>query len=177
MAGATDKRVVLLNGPAGVGKTTIGRRLAATARNGVCIHGDDLRRFVVAREPGAVEHGLGYVGGTALSDVYLDAGYHLVVFDFVFERPIDVERFLGRLRSDAAVHLVTLWAPLETVAVRERGRLDRERLGGRVAACWRTMAANLPELGAVVDARGGVDEVLAEVCRQIAAGTGAGASG
>jgi MoxR-like ATPase len=46
--------VVLLNGPAGVGKTTVGRRLAASARNGVCVHGDDLRRFVVTREPDAV---------------------------------------------------------------------------------------------------------------------------
>jgi ABC-type transport system involved in cytochrome c biogenesis ATPase subunit len=55
-------QVVVLNGPAGVGKTTVGRRLAGTARNGACVHGDDLKRFVVAREPGTVEQGLSYVG-------------------------------------------------------------------------------------------------------------------
>ena len=45
--------MVVLNGPPAVGKTTVGRRLAATARNGVCVHGDDLKRFVVATEPGS----------------------------------------------------------------------------------------------------------------------------
>ena len=170
-AGAmADQQVVVLNGPAGVGKTTVGRRLAATARNGVCVHGDDLRRFVVAREPGSVEQGLSYVGGAALADVFVDAGYELVVFEFVFERRLHVERFLRRLRSDVAVVLVTLWAPLETVVARERGRPGRAPLGDRVAACWNTMAANLPELGTPVDARGPVEEVLGEVRRQMERG-------
>jgi thymidylate kinase len=163
-------QVVVLNGPAGVGKTTIGRRLAATARNGACVHGDDLKHFVVTRQPGTVEHGLSYVAGAAVTDVFLAAGYDLVVFDFVFERRIDVDRLLRRVRADAAVHLLTLWAPLETVASRERGRLDRARLGERVTACWQAMAVNLPELGAVVDARGAVDDVATDVRRQIAAG-------
>jgi chloramphenicol 3-O-phosphotransferase len=169
--GQTGRQVVVLNGPAGVGKTTVGRRLAATARNGVCVHGDDLKRFVVAREPGSVEQGLTYVGGAALADVFLEAGYDLVVFEFVFERRMDVERFLGRLRSDAAVALLTLWAPLETVLARERGRPDRAPLGDRAAACWNAMATALPELGATVDARGSVEEVLAEALRQVAAGS------
>jgi ABC-type cobalamin/Fe3+-siderophores transport system ATPase subunit len=163
--------VVVLNGPAGVGKTTVGRRLAGTAGNGACVHGDDLKHFVVAREPGTVEQGLSYVAGAAVTDVFLAAGYDLVVFDFVFERRSDVDRYLGRLRSDAAVHLLMLWAPLETVATRERGRLNRTRLGERVAACWYAMALNLPELGAVVDARGAVDDVVAGARRQIAAAT------
>jgi thymidylate kinase len=164
-------QVVVLNGPAGVGKTTVGRRLAATAGSGACVHGDDLKQFVVTRRPGAVEHGLSYVAGAAVTNVFLAAGYDLVVFDFVFERRIDVDRLLGRLRADTAVHLLTLWAPLETVAGRERGRLDRARLGERVATCWQAMALNLPELGVVVDARGGVDDVVTDARRQIAAGT------
>lgn len=48
------RRIVLLNGPAGAGKSTLGRRLAATSRNGACVHGDYLKRFVVARESGTV---------------------------------------------------------------------------------------------------------------------------
>lgn len=71
---AATQRVVLLNGPAGVGKTTAGRRLAATARNGTCVHGDDLKHFVVSRDPDTVQGGLSYVGGAALADVFLDAG-------------------------------------------------------------------------------------------------------
>ena len=108
----------MVNGPAGVGKTTLGRRLAATARNGACVHGDDLKRFVVAREPDTVALGLSYVGGAALADVFLDAGYDLVVFEFVFPRGVHVERFLRALRSGVPVHLVTLWAPLATIVER-----------------------------------------------------------
>jgi predicted kinase len=163
----TGARVVLLNGPAGVGKTTIGRRLAATARNGVCIHGDELKRFVVAREPGAVEQGLSYVGAAALADVNLAAGYELVVFEYVFERRAHAKRFLRALRSDVPVALLTLWAPLEVVAAREAARPGRDRLGERVAACWHALAANRHELGVVVDARGSVDEVLEKLSRSV----------
>jgi hypothetical protein len=70
------------------------------------------------------------------------------------------------------VHLLTLWAPLETVILRDRARVDRAPLGERVTACWHAMAINLPELGTVVDARGVVDEVVTDARRQIAAGTG-----
>src|SRR4051794_9471356 len=117
--------VVLVNGPAGVGKTTVGRRLAATARNGICIHGDDLRAFIVVRDPRAVGRGLSYAGGAALADVFLDAGYELVVFDFVFPSGRQVARFHEALRTPAPVHLLTLWAPLTTVTAREAARPRR----------------------------------------------------
>ena len=52
-------RVVLLNGPAGVGKTTVGIALASLVPNGPCIHGDQLRSFIVTRVDGTVEGGLG----------------------------------------------------------------------------------------------------------------------
>ncbi len=76
------------------------RRLAAGARNGACIHGDELKRFVVTRGPDTVGQGLSYLGAAALTDVFLEAGYDLVVFEFVFERRLHAERFLGALRSD-----------------------------------------------------------------------------
>jgi chloramphenicol 3-O-phosphotransferase len=162
--------VVLLNGPAGVGKTTVGRRLAATARNGACIHGDDLKRFVVAREAGTVQQGLSYVGGATLVDVFLDAGYDLVVFEFIFARAGHVARFLRTLRSNVPVHLITLWAPLATISRREALRPDRERLGSRVAECWHELAANLGELGVVVDASVSVDDVVGDVRRRVEGG-------
>jgi thymidylate kinase len=161
--------VVVLNGPAGVGKTTVGRRLAAGVRNGVCVHGDDLRRFVVARDPRTVVAGPSYVAGAALADVYLDAGYDRVVFEYVFPAARHVERFRRALRSRAPVHVLTLWAPLAIVAAREAARPGRERLGGRVAACWHELAAGLPGLGAVVDASGPVESVVAEIERRLSA--------
>jgi chloramphenicol 3-O-phosphotransferase len=154
------RRVVLVNGPAGVGKTTVGRAMAATVRNGICIHGDDLKHFVVSRKPGTVEGGLTYVGGASLADLFLDAGYELIVFEFVFPGRRHVARFRDALRASVPVHLLTLWAPLATVTRREAGRQNRERLGGRMAECWHELAAGLDELGAVIDASPPVDEVV-----------------
>jgi|SRR4051794_16904612 chloramphenicol 3-O-phosphotransferase len=165
--------VVLVNGPAGVGKTTVGRRLAATARNGICIHGDDLKAFIVARDPRAVGRGLSYPGGAALADVFLDAGYELVVFDVVFPSGRQVARFHEALRTVAPVHLLTLWAPLTTVTAREAARPHREPLGSLVTQSWRELFANLADLGAVVDAGRPVDDVVAEARRAVDASTGA----
>src|SRR3954452_6880573 len=152
--------VVLVNGPAGVGKTTVGRRLAATARNGICIHGDELIGFIVARDPRAVGRGLSYAGGAALADVFLDAGYELVVFEFVFPSGRHVGRFHDALRAPVPVHLLTLWAPLTTVTAREAARPHQEPLGSLVTQSWRELFANLADLGAVVDAgRPGGDAV------------------
>ena len=153
--------VVLLNGPAAVGRTTVGRRLAATADNGVCIHGDDLRRMIVTHRPGTVARGLSYVAGAALADVFLEAGYELVVFEFAFPAPRHVERFRRALRSPAAVQTVTLWAPLGVTLARDRSRPHQGRLGdAAVTASWAELEAHLSELGPVVDADAPVAQVV-----------------
>lgn len=69
-------RLVVVNGPTGVGKSTVAPLLAARVTNGASISGDDLKRFVVRRaEPPTVETGLTYVGAGALADVFLRGGY------------------------------------------------------------------------------------------------------
>jgi hypothetical protein len=158
------RRVVLLNGPAAVGRTTVGRRLAQTAANGVCIHGDDLRRMVVTHEPGTVARGLTYVAAAALAGVFLDAGYELVVFEFGFPRPADVERFRRALRSGVPVVSVTLWAPLAVTLARDRARPSQGRLGdAAVTGSWAELEAHLAELGPVVDADAPVAQVVETV--------------
>jgi chloramphenicol 3-O-phosphotransferase len=164
------QRVVLINGPAGVGKTTVARALAATAANGVCIHGDALKDFVVAREePVTVETGLSYTGGAALADGYLQGGFELVVFEFVFPTAAQIRRFevaLRVLRGNPEIRLVTLLAGLDIVIEREGKRIGRQPLGGRVTESWNEIATGLDdfaELGAVVRAEGSPAEVLAAV--------------
>jgi hypothetical protein len=56
---AERPRVVIVNGPASVGKTTTSRALAAIGRTGACVHGDDLKSFIVRRD-NPVATGLGY---------------------------------------------------------------------------------------------------------------------
>ena len=90
-----------------------------------------------------------------------------MVFDFVFSRGQHVGRFLRAMRSDVPVHLLTLWAPLATVAAREAVRPNRDRLGSRVADCWHELAAHLDEIGVLIEAVGPVDDVVRAVERTV----------
>jgi hypothetical protein len=165
-------RVVILNGPAGVGKTTVGRLLAGRPANGVCIEGDALARFIVARVPGAVREGLGYENGATIAANYLRGGYELVVFEYCFEERAHVERFLDAYTGPAPVFLFTLWAPLALVERRESARAGRRRLGERVPDCYRAMEEHLAELGDLVDATGDPYDIAALIDERTLAGTG-----
>jgi hypothetical protein len=157
-----DQLVVLINGPGGVGKSSVAPRVAAGAANGACIAGDDLKGFIVTRaEPPTVALGLAYVGAAALTDVYLAAGFERVVVDFVFEHPRHISRFADALVTSARVMPITLWAPLDVV-VRRHGQRSRPRQAEDSAErSWRAIAEQLDHLGIVIDATGTVEETLA----------------
>lgn len=170
---AARARVVIVNGPAGVGKTTTARILAALGRSGACVHGDDLKGFIVRRDA-PVATGLGYRNGATVAGNFIAGGYDLVVFDYVFESPAGIEVFLGAYTASAPVHLFTLWADLPTVLAREAQRHDtRQPLGDRVRACHAAMERHLDELGEIVDtSHRDARAVAAEVCLRACAGSG-----
>lgn len=172
-AGSRRPRVIVINGPAGVGKTTTARALAATVDNGACVHGDDLRDFVVTRREGSVRGGLGYRNGAALAGNFIDAGYDLVVFEYVFESPRAREHFRAAYEAAAPVHFFTLWAPLEVVRRRDLARRGRRPLGERVEWCYRAIEEHLDGLGAVVVTDGRtVDDIVAEIISRCERGDG-----
>lgn len=167
------QRVIVINGPAGVGKTTTARLLASQARNGACVHGDSLKEFVVSRQEGTVQQGLGYVNGASVVTNFVNGGYDVVVFEYVFERPKGLHDFLSAYGAVAPVHLFTLWADLDTVVQRELRRTGRDRLGQRVVDCYRTMERHLPSLGTRVDtATSNVAAVAEQITAMCEAGEG-----
>ena len=168
---ADQPRVIVLNGPAGVGKTATGRALAATAAAGACVHGDSLMHMVVRREK-TVEQGLSYVGAAKLTGVYLDAGYDLVVVEFIFQTPANVQRFLDAYANAAPVHLFCLWAPLDVVQAREAARPGRERIGGRVSELWEIMNAAGPGIGVRVDTDRPLADTVTDITGRVRAGDG-----
>jgi ribose 1,5-bisphosphokinase PhnN len=152
--------IVVLNGPAGVGKSTVGRQLAARSANGIHIAGDSLREFVVTREAHRPT-GLAFRAAAALIEVYADAGFDRIVFDFVFEGPEHLRPLRTALAPAPEFTLITLWAAPAVLRARKaaRGRGDEhitDQVGHRLAR----MRANLAGLGVIVPADGGVDEVV-----------------
>ncbi|HEV2734471.1 MAG TPA: AAA family ATPase [Longimicrobiaceae bacterium] len=142
--------ILLLNGPAGVGKSTVAGHLAELCPGTVCIHGDVLRGFSSADARSHLGPGSTYRAGAALAAAYLDMGAPRVIFEYVFEGPVQIGYFTRDTPAHVAVHVVTLWAPFDVIATRERQRPGRECLGARLEACYRSMEANLEHLGAVV---------------------------
>jgi chloramphenicol 3-O-phosphotransferase len=147
-------RILLLNGPAGVGKSTVADHLAELSPGTVCIHGDMLRSFAPADARTHLGPGSTYRAGAALAAAYLTMGAPRVIFEYVFESSVQVDHFLRAMPSHIFLKLVTLWAPFAVVAAREQKRSGRQRLGGRVEACYREMEANLTHLGTVVPTTG-----------------------
>jgi len=146
----TLPHILLLNGPAGVGKTSVSEELVSLSPASVCIHGDTLRSFTTCDAREFLGGGSTYRAAAALSTAYLDMGARRVIFEYIFENPAHVETFKRAAKLGVPIHLVTLWAPFSVVQARESHRRDREHLGPRVEACYRTMEMHLDQLGIIV---------------------------
>ncbi|WP_044531470.1 AAA family ATPase [Herbaspirillum sp. B65] len=155
--------VVVLNGPAGVGKTTICKHLAQTFPRTVAISGDAVREF----SPSDARDWLGprstYRASASLISSYLEMGAGRVLFDYIFETRDAFETFRDLLPEKTPVHLFTIWAPLETVIAREANRPNRERLGDRVIHTYEVMQRNLDYLGEIIQNTGSIEAVITRI--------------
>ena len=175
MAQINEKRVprqlLILNGPAGAGKTTVARRLVAWHPNTVCISGDAVRAFAPA-DPAATRGLLGggstYRAAASLVTSYYEMGARRVIFEFVFETPSHVAHFNSACPPDVVTQLVTLWAPVAVLQARAAARAGREPFGDRIAASARAMESCIDRLGTVITTDGRtVDDIAREVDRAL----------
>lgn len=146
-----ESRIIIINGPAGVGKTTVSGLIANYGNNSACIHGDDFPGYIVNRDLKKVATGLGYRNGATVTNNFINGGYDLVVYDYIFEDQTHIPKFLRYLTVDSEIHFFTLWESLNIIIDREAKRLDRDRLGSRVRECYHTMERSLNKLGLIVD--------------------------
>lgn len=153
--------LVVLNGPPGVGKTTVSRLLADLLPGTVRIEGDRLRAFVPDNPRPFLGRGSTYRAAATLACAYLEMGAPRVLFDYCFLRPAHSAYFESRLTTGLDVRMFTLWAPLPTVRAREQGRSGRSPLGHAVDACHAEMQQHLSTLGTLVDAEAPTAQTIA----------------
>lgn len=148
----SEKELVLLNGPAGVGKTTVSRSLAAKLDGTVCISGDDLRAFAPSDARSIFGPGSTYRVGAALAEAYFGMGARRVIFEYVFESARQVEYFRNGVPTERQLHLVTLWAPWDLLIVRAATGRERHNLAeDQIRKCHAAITANRSQLGWILD--------------------------
>jgi predicted kinase len=147
------REVIVLNGPAGVGKSTVSQHLRELVPGTVAISGDALRSFVPGNARDFLGGGSTYRAAAALTNAYLGMAAPRIVFDYVFSHPAHLDYYCKALgRTDVHLYLFTLWAPLEVVVARELARPGRRRLGSAVVhECHAEIAENLKQLGHVIE--------------------------
>lgn len=91
--------VVVINGPAGGGKTTVSRLLAQRHPGTINIAGDALRHFAPQEVRDFLGTGSTYRFGAELAAAYLAMGAAQVLFDYVFDDARKLDPVLQRATS------------------------------------------------------------------------------
>lgn len=146
-------KIIIINEPPAVGKSTTAELIAQSSQNSVCIRGDDIENWIVNRNSEDLTKGLTYINGGACCGNYLKAGYELIVFEYVFTKKVDVERFIENCGIEESCFLFTLIARLSIIKQREFSRLHQNRkpLGKAVDIAFDEIIKNKTELGTFID--------------------------
>lgn len=144
--------VVVINGPAGVGMTTVSRVLARNHPGAISIAGDALRDFAPEDVRNSLGAGSPYRRWRWRCTRCCLSGHGAtrVIFDYVFDDAEKLDLFCSGLPHETPVFVFTLWAPIDRVIDREANRVGRERMGHAVVRTHEAIERNLHKLGWVV---------------------------
>ncbi|WP_263773030.1 AAA family ATPase [Propionivibrio soli] len=156
--------VILINGPSATGKSSVATELHQLCPTSVHISGDALRLFAPIEAKAILGAGSTYRAAATLANFYLQSGASTVIFDYVFESPVQVGHFSGSLNPAIACQMFTLWAPLSMLEARDSTRSEAARQGERVSQSLVAMQPHLSNLGRVIDTS---DKSIPEVVQHI----------
>ena len=77
--------VIILNGPCGVGKTTLSKQLAKQLVNSVHIIGDEVHNFIVDSKINKEHIEVTNQNIVALTSNFLNYGFMNIIIDYVYE--------------------------------------------------------------------------------------------
>lgn len=160
--------VIIINGPAGVGKTTVSAELARMLPGTINISGDAIRWFAPSDAHKYLGHGSTYRAGASLTSAYIEMRAPRIIFDFVFDAADKVSKFCQGLPTDTPIHLFTVWAPIEMVIEREATRDGRDPLGELTIETYRAIENNLKSLGRTVLNTTTPEAAACEICDLVA---------
>lgn len=166
-------RLIILNGPWGVGKSTVAKALHARMPRAFHVELDAIRRNISAYDddPEANFRFAVHIAHDVIARCLADG--RDVIVDKMLRAPelLDEIREAGK-RSGADVHEILLWATKEAVLARgeERGYSAGVFSREKAEEAWETMHAFLPERphAVVIDTTGkDIKEVQDEIARAI----------
>lgn len=170
--------VVILTGPAGVGKSTTARELCLRFDRAAHIDVDMLRGMVVSGYaspvPGesdpaasAAQVDLAIANAAAVARNVSTAGM-LAVIDDVLETPDQLDLYLEHLGLDADIRVVTLLADRAVLARRDAGRPPDQRMGARAGDLHHIFMTNGETRGVRLDTSAwSVEETVDIILEQV----------
>jgi len=129
------KRLWIVSGPAGVGKSTTAKRLVQNMKKSAYVSGDDISHMVVSgrERPWESERAndLVWKNIVALTENFVEAGYDVVVDWVAFWQ--DVKRYTAHwIAQGIEVRYVILWANQDVHVRRDQHRPIDAQMGERV---------------------------------------------
>jgi len=168
--------IIVINGPLGVGKTTVARAVLSRLERGVMLDGDaagEIHPFEI-HDPRRVQHLYGTLA-MLVAWHQQEAGYQHFVINYVFERPESLVRLVTLLHTlEPDIRVFRLRANPETLRrrIRQRGcNKDADELAWelqRGPELLRIQDANGPgdALGVVIDTDELTSQQIADVIQQ-----------
>lgn len=162
--------IILLNGPLGIGKSTLAEVLSESIDQCVMLDGDHI---IAVNQPPADESGYLHTTLALLFAHHRQSGYRHFVIDHLWTSMEELADLIGKLREvdpDVEIRSFLLFVPLEEnlrrIQVRQSARaLDEHEFESRTVFAERNVLyrGDNTGLGELFDVSAGPDELVAEL--------------
>lgn len=126
--------VIILNGPCGVGKTTLSKQLAKQLVNSVHIIGDEVHNFIVDSKINKEHIEVTNQNIVALTSNFLNYGFMNIIIDYVYEEESVLQEVVHTIQKmDPEVIAICITCSLKENIIRNKSRADADIMDeGRV---------------------------------------------